>query len=200
MKDLTVEAFGPDGQRFGGTALLDRLAGWRKDGRQLTLTGHSAGSVFILELLERAAARQVNLNADVVLMAPACTFERLREAIPSIGTTLKGIRLFSMCDEREHGYAEVKYIYDASLLYLISGVLEARSDTPILGMQRYFSGVRPYRDKRFLQVDQFFRGQLVWAPSFDGPQRQCNGTRHGGFDEETRMKESLTDIVGRGLV
>jgi hypothetical protein len=200
MKDLTVEAFTPNNQVFGGTALLDHLAAWRRDGRQLTLTGHSAGSVFILELLDHAAKRGVKLNADVVLMAPACTSERFREAIPAIGTTVRGIRLFSMCDQREHGYSEVKYIYDASLLYLISGVLEARSDTPILGMQRYYSGVRPYRDKKLIEVDQFFDGRLVWAPSFNAPQRQCNGTRHGGFDEETKMKESLTDIVARGLV
>jgi hypothetical protein len=200
MKDNAPNAFRPGAQVHGGTALIEELGAWLKPGRRLTLTGHSAGSIFILELLEHAAKQQLALGANVVLMAPACTFERFTTAIPSIRATVNAMRLYSMCDEREHGYWEVRHIYNASLLYLISGILEAKSDTPILGMQRFYSGTGPYKVPELLEVDHFFTNELVWAPSLIAPQRETDGKTHGGFDEELLMKASLQDIVAQGLV
>ena len=49
----------------------------------------------------------------------------------------KKFRMFTMTDELEKE-DDCKAIYPASLLYLISGILEDRDDTPIAGMMRFY--------------------------------------------------------------
>ena len=74
MKDSAADAFGPSG---GGMTLLDHVKSLRESGdkRRLVLVGHSAGSIWICHLLRKAAALIPGEVFEVVLLAPACTFE-----------------------------------------------------------------------------------------------------------------------------
>jgi hypothetical protein len=200
MKADAMHSFGADPTVYGGSALHEELVGWLKRGKRLTLVGHSAGSLFILELLDHLAAAQLPAKADVVLMAPACTFERFRNSFAALQASTRQVRMFSLSDSLEHGYWEVPVIYNASLLYLISGVLESRSDTPVLGMERFYSGEAPYQGPPFNDVSAFLANQRIWSPADAVPQRECGARRHGGFTQDARMRESLVDIAREGLV
>jgi hypothetical protein len=199
IKSDPAASFSGPPAEFGGAALLEELRQWWQPGRRLTLVGHSAGSVFILELLDEARRRGIDLRAEVVLMAPACSFERFHDALPTLSATVSKLRVYSLCDRLEAGYWEVALLYNASLLYLVSGILESRPDTPILGMQRYYSRERPYTDPMMLAVGDFLRNDLRWAPCDTPPQELCAAIRHGGFDRDPHMLLTLADIVRNGL-
>jgi hypothetical protein len=82
---------------------------------------------------------------------------------------------------------------------MISGILEDRADTPVLGMQRYFSGKKPYTDALFVQMNTLFHDKLSYSPSTTPPQLFCTAQKHGGFDEDSEMQKSLRDISLHGI-
>ena len=94
--------------------------------------------------------------------------------------------------------------YPRSLLYLVSGLLEKEADTPLLGMECYYSGRVPYTESPVADVVGFLRGKegrLVWSMTDENaPQgRQSAATSHGSFDDEVTTLESLKHIVRTGL-
>ncbi len=78
MKQETIDAFGDDPNRYGGTAFLQGLKAYCESGQRphITLVGHSAGSIYICQLLQRADTYlPQDVTFDIVLLAPACTFK-----------------------------------------------------------------------------------------------------------------------------
>jgi hypothetical protein len=166
MKQETAAAFSGPSAKFGGTAVVEelvKLIAQRPD-VEITLVGHSAGAVYIGNLLQAFdLAAKDTFDFDVILMAPACTFDFFRQ---KYDRRIRAIRLFGMTDVAESGDRLIAEddpnhpvswrnalgpIYPRSLLYLISGVLETfepaianpphdldGSDMPILGMHRFF--------------------------------------------------------------
>jgi hypothetical protein len=199
MKSSITRSFESDPDVFGGTALVDSLKDWCALNRQLLLVGHSAGSIYIFELAARLARVAPYTKVEVVFMAPACTMDLVVEHQAAFRRIVSKCRIYSLSDSFELGYFEVPIIYKASLLYLISGILENIADTPVLGMRRYFSGKKPYVGGVYLQVAAMFKDQRCYSPSLIAPQLLCTSKKHGGFDDNNEMKESLKDISLRGL-
>lgn len=213
MKGDTEEAFGADPGAFGGTALLETLGSAHASGYRprIVLVGHSAGAIFICELVKAAAARlPAEIVFDVVLLTPACGFRPLREAL---GTgRIVNIRVLGMSDALEKADDLVldkvpilRNIYPRSLLYFVSGVCEARADFPLAGMQRYYSGRRPYVGSGFEDVEEIrralgeVRGRLNWSPTPKVLGTWTTGNDHGLFDDDKPTRESLGHIIRRGF-
>jgi hypothetical protein len=138
---------------------------------------------------------------DVVFLAPACTFEFMRERLPVFKRRVAKFRMFALKDELERGYWEVPVLYPASLLYMVSGLFEDPTvDMPIVGMQRYFSGAAPYDDAAIGEVVAWIGKRSVWSVADDGlAGLQSGSLRHGGFDEDVTTRASLEHILANGF-
>ena len=197
MKKDTKDAFGNDATQYGGTAFLEHLKTWWKPGRRVTLVGHSAGAVFIGHLLD--AADDVLPEActfDVVLLAPACTFAFVAERLPRLLRRVRARRLFALSDAIERGYFEIPVLYQGSLLYLISGLLESPDiDVPLVGMQRYHSGAKPYTMPDIAPVMEFFGGRCSWSECNDPIGARTTAQKHGGLANDGPTQESLRHFL-----
>jgi hypothetical protein len=197
MKNDTRDAFGADAQIFGGTAFLKELKKWSRQGRRITLVGHSTGAIYIGNFLEQAdALLDPGVKFDVVFLAPACSFEFMNAKLPFFEKRVDRLRLFGLQDARERGYWEVPVLYPASLLYLVSGLFEEPTiDMPLVGMQRYFSNAEPYVTPEISAITKYLRDKCVWSVAADGPGLNCGAERHGGFDRDPATRESLTEFL-----
>ena len=226
MKQDTIDAFGPDPDKHVGTALLSRLKGAIDNGydlRRVTLIGHSTGAIYVANWLEHSANYlPADLKQDVVLLAPAITYERLAQTLDRCSQRIGTFRMFSMHDQYERDDQVLgddnqvdrnwrRYLYPSSLLYLVSGILESRivngtlrdePDMPLVGMERFYSDVATYDDVSFpaiARVRSWFAAQrdpLVWSVSSNAaPGFTCACKDHGGFTNEPQTVASLRHIV-----
>jgi subtilisin family serine protease len=199
MKRDTLDAFGEDGARYGGTAFLETLEKQIKSTTpppRVTLVGHSAGAIFASHFLLHAHRKlPANFKFDVIFLAPAVDFELFNQAVQT--GRIANFRMFAMRDELEaHDaflapYAKtLKYVYPKSLLYIVSGLLEVEVDRPLVGMERYYPG-RQYQGRLFAalqSVRQFLaRGtnRVVWSQqTSDVGGLSSRAIHHGDFDRE----------------
>jgi len=205
MKDEVDGAFQP-GANCGGTALVMNLEEMWMAGikPQVTLVGHSAGSIYIARLLKELDDKLPgDFKVSVILIAPACTFKVLADSLEGAGKRVAGLRIFGMGDPVERKDAIVPLVYPASLLYFVSGVLEDDRDEPIVGMQRYY-GV-PYADAGFddiasvrtfnyLERDHAF----AWALASGAYGANCDMQSHGGWIRADQTRESVLYIIKNG--
>ena len=199
MKRDTADAFGGDPRTHAGTALVGQLKKLNKRGQRVTLIGHSTGAIFIGHLLEHADKElPAGRKFDVVQMAPACTFEFLHDRLRIYKRRVAGIRSFGLADERERGYWEIPAIYNASLLYLVSGLFEeAGADTPLVGMERHFD-TSIYDGKDVKAVERYLKDRL-WSVADRGAGRRTAAKKHGGFEREAKTKESQRHLLANGI-
>lgn len=210
MKKDTADSFGDDQATHGGTAFLTALrdAIGSNPPPRITLVGHSAGAVYISEFLEKAASLlPASAKFGIVFEAPASTFEKTSATLRRHASMIDGFRMFTMDDGREQGDRLVPVLYPHSLLYFISGVVEAGEDTPIMGMERYYDAAR-YPDGSFPQITEardFVGAQgdrAAWSVTSPGapPGRQTTAVKHGDFDDEDPATlASVREIIRQGF-
>lgn len=92
-----------------------------------------------------------------------------------------------MQDQYEQKDRLVPVLYTRSLLYFISGVLEAESDTCILGLQRHIIGNKPYDQEEILNdINKYLvlEDRMVYAVTKDDALEglRSGSQRHGDFD------------------
>ncbi len=186
-------------QERTGVALLRHLdtlyRGQSEDEKiEINLIGHSAGSIVICDLLDHMAGHYPNLKLNnITFIAPAVAAERAVVSLVKNQTAFNKFRMFTMSDELEKK-DDCKAIYPASLLYLISGVLENRDDTPIAGMMRFYDndkfidqeGVAEW--KAFILQDSHL-ALSVNTDASDG--FKTNSRSHGGFGHEKETVKSI---------
>ena len=201
MKRDTEDAFGNDPHRHAGTAFIANLLKWWKPGRRITLIGHSTGAIYIGHLLVHAdRVLPSEAKFDVVLLAPACTYEFVHERISVFTNRISGFNMFALRDELERGYWEVPLLYPASLLYMVSGLFEDPIiDMPILGMQRYFHAAGSYDQLPIRAVVEWVNKRCVWAVSDAGSILWTGANKHGGFLEDSETRRSLKHILLNGF-
>jgi hypothetical protein len=205
MKDDTARAFGPDG---AGTAVAERVAKLAREGHKsgLTLIGHSAGSIYVCNLL-RAMDRMLGdlpLTFDVVLIAPAVTVQLFAATVQDVGRRIGAIRVFALHDALECADAILGRVYPRSLLYLVSGVCEDEVDQPLVGMERYFTGTGVFADRSAFPdiagVAAYLGARTVLAKT--GPAAigfESDAEHHGPFPHEARTLASTQSILKSGL-
>ncbi|MEQ1502775.1 MAG: neutral/alkaline non-lysosomal ceramidase N-terminal domain-containing protein [Myxococcota bacterium] len=201
MKNDTAEACAPGAPM---DRLLDEIAEWWKadESRRVVLVGHSAGAVFVCHVLQAAARKPLpaGLAFEVVWLAAAATFELFADTLrmPGVVDRVRRMRTFGLSDALERGYFEVP-LYPASLLYLVSGLFEAQTDMPLVGMERYWDREQ-YPDLGWPHLDQVrdwaadTGTQAFWSrgPGLDGAAGTLSGaTRHGWFGEDPETLETI---------
>jgi GH24 family phage-related lysozyme (muramidase) len=233
MKDATAAAFGPDPQSCVGTKLVQQLVKLFDDGKRprVVLIGHSAGAVYIANFL--AAADSVlqsksygtDIAFDVILMAAAARTDVFAQTLSKYANRIKNLRWFSMTDELENQdillaqqdqpqgsvvNVIAAQIYTSSLLYFISGCLEdPDDDTPLVGMDRYYSGVAPYTPAAFPAVGAvgaYLRGanREVFSDTTNlspqpPPGMRCSAHHHGGFPTDPQTLQSTCWLLHNGF-
>jgi uncharacterized caspase-like protein len=223
MKETIEGAFKPnDGLSgdllHGGSYLLDRLNAYLSDGEnppiKVSMIGHSAGSIYICRLFE-AALQKLPANFkfnQIVFLAPGVDFELFKSTLVDHPDRFEGFMLYTMNDELESKDAIAGPAYPRSLLYFVSGALEDQANKPIVGLERFYSGQKPYDTPVLTAATKFIKSaeprRVVWS-STTGAEPGFNvvANTHGGFAEEPVTQESLLAILkpkkvaesGRGL-
>lgn len=205
MKEAVENAFGfePD---CGGNALVNSMSQLWHSGVKpsVTLIGHSAGAIYVSRLLsELHTEMDPDFRANVVLIAPACTFDTLAKSLRQAEGRVANLRIFGMSDPTERQDRILPPIYPASLLYFVSGVLEDSRDEPLAGMERYYSS--PYDGQGF--------GAITWVKTFKPLARQhafawahvsgfeganCDMTTHGGWADAQATLASVKYLIQKG--
>jgi hypothetical protein len=206
IKNETIDAFVDDLNQYGGTAFLEGLKTYCETGQRphITLVGHSAGAIYACYFLKHADSRLRNdVKFDVVLLAPACNFKLFTETLTKYGHRIAALRVFGMLDTVEQADLLVPLIYPHSLLYLVSGIFEDDPDTPLVGMQRYYSREAPYDIPEVISCIEYLLNSpakgAVWSVAQGGDGLTSSAAKHGGFYDDVPTLESLRYIISKGF-
>jgi hypothetical protein len=187
--------------QYAGTYVLDKLACLLRNHPKLTidLVGQSAGAIAICQLIAASAARYELHFRNIIFLAPACTTELFVTEIASKRERFKQFRMFALPDslETQDSFAG---IYPHSLLYFISGVLEAYSDFSIVGMERFLSNKPPYEDPELNDAHNFLlesgQNRLVLSGATNqGEGLNCTAKNHHDFSTDPATRTSVVDIL-----
>jgi hypothetical protein len=223
MKTATRDACHGDPKKFVGAAMIAELVALYDSGdarrkSRVTLIGHSAGAVYICHFMQAMAAAlaqkayAADIQFDVIFMAPAVTVELLAQTLSSCASLVRNLRVFEMSDpiESEDILLPVPVLdklYTRSLLYFISGVLEGLDgDTPITGMQRFFSGSGPFAPGKVESIDyiaNFYSHHPHAAVPSDTSNKnppppvgqRCSSHHHGCFPTDGATLQSVCYLL-----
>jgi hypothetical protein len=207
IKKDTEDTFIGTSDTHGGVALLEEIGRIWQAGRQprILLVGHSAGSIYICNLIKKAAeVLPKEIRFEVIFLAPGCSFHLLDETIKEAGDRIASFRSFGMADELETHDAILPPVYLYSLLYCVSGLFEEKVDLPLVGMQRYHGASTAFDPGQFPEIKRVlnrtadFPHPWVWSDSTVGPGLNTQSHSHGGFDNEDKTLESLAFLIGHG--
>jgi hypothetical protein len=173
---------------------------------ELNLIGHSAGCIHICHFVERAAKiLGPNLTLrSVTFTAPACNFATFHEFLMPHASAIKTLRVFVMKDELERKDPLVKgvrLLYPHSLLYLVSGILEERTDTPLIGLARHLQRQLAAGDLIGKAVQDFLTGgannTLVFAATAQNasPGAMAGFTSHYGTPGPMHDQQTLASMA-----
>lgn len=208
MKDVSRQMFLPNEgpiteDSHPGTYFLEKLAAHQAThpGFIVDLIGHSAGSIAICNLFRAAENSSIALSVrNVLFLAPACTARQMHDEIVSRPDRYETFRMFTMGDAFEKKDQLVKGIYTRSLLYLISGVLESDADTPIAGMERFWTGSAPFGAPFLVANTQWLKEAgkartVMSVTSGNGAGLNSTSEKHGDFDNDIPTRTSLSEII-----
>ncbi len=188
-----------------GTAFLQGLKTYCESNpdAHITLVGHSAGGIYIFELLQHAQEiLPKGVTFDIVLLAPANTYKLFSDTLKKYQERIQAVRIFAMSDELEQKDALIPGVYPLSLLYLVSGILEAEADTPILGMQRYFTDKSPYTMPEvqfsFLFLNKY-QTTHIWSLVTAGDGLSSGAKSHATFYSDELTLNSVKYVIANGL-
>ena len=188
-----------------GTAFLHGLKTFYENNpyAHITLVGHSAGGIYICEFLQHAHTfLPKDITFDVVLLAPANSYKLFSDTLKACQSRISAVRVFAMSDELEQKDALIPGVYPLSLLYLVSGILEDEPDTPILGMQRYFTDKAPYKlsdvQIPFTYLNKYPTSH-VWSLSTAGDGISSDAKSHATFYSEAITMKSVRYAIENGL-
>jgi hypothetical protein len=219
MKQYAADAFAAGTEEAAGSALIEELE-LVPAGQRVMLVGHSAGSIFILELLKHYTGNHGRF--EIVFLAPAASIALFNDGLVdrqkllaiSASGSLK-FRMYSMNDKFESKdtlvrnapfLGDLTWFYPRSLLYLISGILEQDMkgkdvvDASISGMHRVYQ--RDYRaaaNGEIIAARDFIEGQeerRVWSVK-DHPDLRfrSNSISHGGFGAPVAGNTSMESVA-----
>lgn len=210
MKDIAAGMWDPDSgpltdDSHPGTYFLEKLKQHQADNPDFVVDfiGHSAGAIAICEMLKSASdADTLPKIRNIVFLAPACLTRLMHDEIVRREDRFEAFRMFTMKDEVEKKDHLVPSIYTRSLLYFISGVLEDEVDAPIAGIERFWTGAKPFDDAYLVDTQNWLKAagknRSVLSVTMGGAAGQeSESETHGGFDDDHATRKSLTHIVSQ---
>ncbi|AHZ73174.1 hypothetical protein OU5_6095 [Pseudomonas mandelii JR-1] len=201
MKKDTEDSFGtlPGCCATAVVKYLKQLEDSGKTFSKITLVGHSTGAIYVCNFLDAVAAADLKTKINVVFLAPAVTYDRFAKTVTAHqGSLLKSFRMFAMNDERESADQMLSIIYNRSLLYFVSGLLEGQVpatggwqsvvDMPLVGMERFLNHTAVFGTDPAVKIVTAFLAadpsRIAWSPSSRGPGLNTNASHHGDFDDQ----------------
>jgi len=210
MKEAARQMWLPNGPDLGldshpGRLFLEELADLQRarPGFLVDLVGHSAGSIAICHLLEANAADGIGVRIrNIMLLAPAVRSDLFHKAMLAAPSRFERLRIFTMQDAYERKDTLVKFVYTRSLLYLISGVLEAdQADCPILGMERYLTAEPPFDLTELVETANWLKARnadrlaLSITDDSAAPDMRSAAVKHGCFTEDDATMRSVCRLI-----
>ena len=211
MKTIAKKMWYPNSENIDqyshpGTYFLEKLGSFQSEnpGFIVDFVGHSAGAIAICQMLKSAnLAGTIPEIRNIVFLAPACTSQLMHNEIVSKEERYESFRMFTMQDKYEKEDRLVPFIYTRSLLYFISGVLEPNEvDTPIAGMERFWTGEKPFEDDYLVSSAAWLKSSgknrnvlSVTESTISG--MKSESVTHGGFDNDEKTLSSLTYIISQ---
>ena len=206
MKKETSDTFDPPlpGEIRGGRYFVEQFGKMLEDTGhkpEVSVVAHSLGSVFACNLIRHLAESRKNKShplpqefklKNLIFLAPAVEFEEFADILNNHRGLFDHFRMFTLEDEKESGYWEVKGVYPCSLLYLVSGVFEKQKngksafDRPLVGMERYYKKKTVYKQADVIRVRNFINPgskRVIWAVDDQGPGLASDAECHTGFDD-----------------
>jgi pimeloyl-ACP methyl ester carboxylesterase len=213
----------------GGYAAVARLAAAIRDREahglpppRTVLIGHSMGSIFASEFIRSfhrhvlattfAGDAALGYKFDVIFLAAAVAFDFFFDTLQL--DRIANFRNFGMQDCVEQ--RDTVQIMRRSLLYAVSGSMEAYPDFPLVGMQRFW--LRPndalvlaVRSKLLSVLDPrsalpvqpvpALDGYLVWSQTAASAPSGYRSTaiHHGDFTKDPPTCASMKEIVANGF-
>lgn len=168
------------------------------------IIGHSAGAIFLGEMVRRLRKQERARIASVSLFASACTASFFNANWLPLAQELKAasgrkdrFALYNLADELE--LADTVGPYRKSLLYFISNAFEERDNPetrgamPLAGMD--------YFGRRLGDDPAAYPARLPFDVHLSAPQSPVSRSiSHGGFDADTTtMNHVLTRLTGKPL-
>jgi hypothetical protein len=161
-----------------------KSAQFAPDRIRLHLIGHSAGSIVHSFLIKELADRGWTFES-VNFLAAAVTVDTFKAtALKRVkDRTVRHFRSFQLSDAAEQQDPTCKPLfgYGRSLLYLVSESFEHGVRTPILGMEKYFSGSGAIN--------------LPNVRAYPAPGPATASTTHGGFDDDAQTVRSVISLI-----
>jgi len=168
---------------------------------QVDLVGHSAGSIFLVGLLERLVHAGIPVHSLTYLAAALRVDRWVQRVLPHLRSrNVQRFASFGLSPERELDDVtglNGRNVYQKSLLYLVSRALERlprATEVPLVGMAHFAAA--PVEGTRVAEAVAEIGGDLVWSPSGAPAQSRSDAVTHGGFDDDT---PTLTSVLLRVL-
>ena len=173
----------------------------------IDLVGHSAGSIAICMMLRTAHTNGLCIKVrNLIFMAPACKSALFCDEIVAHPNRYQEFRMFTMNDDFERANHLLSVIYDRSLLYLVSGILEPEEvDMPLAGMMRFGTCSNPFGSPMLIRVHNFLftagapqrtvlSRTMVTDPNATAGFRS-NAARHQDFNTDADTQDSLVAMI-----
>lgn len=195
----------------GGSLVVDRLRRYRDKhaGVEVSLVGHSAGSIFLSALLTRLAAAKVTVHSMSFMGAALRADEFATSVLPLLKAgAVSDFANFVLSDAKELddrcNVGPVTF-YHKSLPYLVARGFErppmdGGREVGLVGMARFLAKPVGNSRSRATLGQQIERagGSVVVSPSSGQPGSNCTSNGHGEFDEDKpTMGSVLHRILGR---
>ena len=147
---------------------------------RMHLVGHSAGSIVHSWIVKRLGDDGMAFES-MSFLAPAVRVKTFDDLVrPRIADgTVKRYQQFHLSDQAEEKDPTCSP-YRRSLLYLVSESFEGGTQTPILGMQKFFD---PYK------------GNLQNIVEHVAPGPTSGSTTHGGFDDDAATQQQVIKFI-----
>jgi hypothetical protein len=193
-------------EMHGGTYFLEKLREYIEDPEhqplKVSLVGHSAGSIYISRLVEKAdKVMPPDFQFEwVIFLAPAVDFKLFRKGILDRQRRVANFRMYTMLDELEAQDVMVPVIYPQSILFFVSALLEGEQVSPVVGQHRHYLDRSPFNDETMRAVRKFMLDpntrRVVWAVVDSGDDGFLSGARkHGGFGSEPLTVRSVLHLL-----
>jgi hypothetical protein len=208
IKDAADSMWRDDGEQprvstdHVGGYLLRRLEALQKRRPEflIDVVGHSAGAIAICHMLQaiRGQGRAITLR-NVTFLAPACRLDLFADAVARNSALKARFRMFNLSDDREKQDKLVPILYPRSLLYFVSGALEAEAGAALAGLERHLRESTSTAGSKFDDIRRWLRDEdrLVYAPSKPDAAAglACAALTHGAFDDDKITLDSLVAIA-----
>lgn len=214
IKEAAQRMWDPN-QRLSGTKIHGGryfLEGLSKLQRQkpkliIDLVGHSAGSIALCMMLRTASVSGLPVKVrNLILMAPACQSALFYQEIVKCPRRFQVFRMFTMNDDFERANHLLPIIYNRSLLYLVSGILEPKEvDMPLVGMMRFITCLKPFDSPMLIGIHKFLFATgvpqrtvlartMITDPTAAAGFRS-NAARHQDFNKDADTRHSLVVLI-----